>query len=191
MQFLVSNKIVNLIVSLFKVIGDHCLPGPLGKRCRDEKAAHATQNHGQQDMSHNAAGGIDSESSKVDSNDGSTDGSRSSSSSYDINGSSSDGSGSASSSQSSESTHYITSNKSRILVLTLACVAGSAALAATIFGATRRGSRARNHPLYGVLNQRLQLLQKLNHASSSTKTTRGPRIILEDEHVPATQYQLA
>jgi hypothetical protein len=103
----------------------------LGKKCREEQAARAQQ----QDTSNSANG--DSNSNE--------------------NGSSN----SASSVHSTSSAHYITSNKSRILTITLACVAGSAALAAIILG-TRRAVRVRHHPLHGVLNQRIRMFHTMN-----------------------------
>jgi hypothetical protein len=166
------------------VIGDHCPPGPIGKKCRDEKAALEAQQR-QQDANNNASNDSQNDSSNDSQNDSSND------SQNDSSNDSNDGSSSSSASSlsSSPSAHYITSNKSRILTLTLACVAGSVALAAVILG-TRRAMRVTHHPLHGVLNQRVQLFQKLNGSSS----LRGPRIILEDDehhNAQGTHYQLA
>jgi len=167
------------------VIGPHCPPGPLGKKCRDEKAAFESSQHQQGDTTDASSSSSSSSTNNNHDNEYDYDSYSDANSSSNNDGSSSS---SSSKSQTPNTSHYIKSNKSRILSITLACVAGSAALAAMIVG-SRRYARSQRHPLHGIINQRIQLF---NNFKNNTK--HGPSIHLpEDEdtfYTTRTSYQL-
>ena len=166
---------------------NHCPPGPIGKKCRENKEVTGSDEGGNSSGGSSGSSGSNGSSGSSASSGSSGGGSSSVNlSTYDdgSGGSSGNGSGGGTSGISK----FINSTEGKATSITLAAVAASVAIGAMYMGSKKRNGNGQKHPLHGTLKRRIGMFSRMAQRNNgATCRPEVDRTVVDG----STDYQLA